>query len=303
MNKLNKTTQYGGFWRRLVAYFIDYALVYIILLCLGLFLGLSLSSLFEDETSTEVFSFIVGITIFWLYSSLLESSRLQATLGKLLMGMQVTDENYKKISFLKATGRHFSKILSGLLLGVGFLMIGFSEKKQGLHDEIAGTYVILKSGKGKNSSLIILIGISILILPLIGSLAYFGVLNPSKLLPDQTIQNESYISNSYIQENRIPLEGDIEPDYYLSYVLYSLEANETKPAEIWLYLTTEDSFDVYIFNTKEDIESGLKEPLFTQLLTKTLNKTFWATKGNTLVIVNSNKDKTIKVDGFVEYLG
>ncbi len=77
----------------------------------------------------------------WLYEALMESSSYQATLGKMIFGMKVTDLNGNRIDFLRATGRHFAKIVSGLLLCFGFIMVGFTERKQGLHDMLAGTLV------------------------------------------------------------------------------------------------------------------------------------------------------------------
>ena len=63
-------------------------------------------------------------------------------MGKKVLGLRVTDLNGSRISFAKATGRHFGKILSGLILGIGFIMIAFTEQKQGLHDMLAGTLVL-----------------------------------------------------------------------------------------------------------------------------------------------------------------
>lgn len=77
----------------------------------------------------------------WLYEAFLESSSYQATLGKMIFGMKVTDLYGNRISFARATGRHFAKILSGMILCIGFIMVGLTERKQGLHDMIAGTLV------------------------------------------------------------------------------------------------------------------------------------------------------------------
>ena len=85
---------------------------------------------------------IFGIVIDWLYYSLMESSLNQATLGKMALGLKVTDLNGNRISFGRATGRYFGHYLSALILGIGYLMIAFSEKKQGLHDMIAETLVV-----------------------------------------------------------------------------------------------------------------------------------------------------------------
>src|SRR5208282_6521696 len=77
----------------------------------------------------------------WLYEALMESSSYQATLGKMIFGMKVTDLYGNRISFGRATGRHFAKILSGMILCIGFIMVGLTERKQGLHDLLAGTLV------------------------------------------------------------------------------------------------------------------------------------------------------------------
>jgi uncharacterized RDD family membrane protein YckC len=77
----------------------------------------------------------------WLYEAFMESSSYQATLGKMIFGMKVTDLNGNRISFERATGRHFAKWLSAMVLGIGYIMVGFTERKQGLHDLLAGTLV------------------------------------------------------------------------------------------------------------------------------------------------------------------
>jgi uncharacterized RDD family membrane protein YckC len=76
-----------------------------------------------------------------LYEAFMESSSYQATLGKMIFGMKVTDLNGNRISFERATGRHFAKWLSAMILGIGYLMVAFTERKQGLHDLLAGTLV------------------------------------------------------------------------------------------------------------------------------------------------------------------
>jgi uncharacterized RDD family membrane protein YckC len=74
----------------------------------------------------------------------MESSTSQATIGKMLMGIKVTDMNGHRISFARASGRFFGKALSKLIVYIGFIMAAFTEKKQGLHDILAKTLVINK---------------------------------------------------------------------------------------------------------------------------------------------------------------
>ena len=87
---------------------------------------------------------MLGFLIYWLYASLMESSTLQATLGKLFFGIQVTDTLGERISLLRATGRHFAKYLSMCIFAVGFLMVAFTRRKQALHDMVAECLVVRK---------------------------------------------------------------------------------------------------------------------------------------------------------------
>ena len=122
--------EYGGFWIRFVAAIIDGILLAIVQFIIGLVI--------DDQTTTTLINIVLG----WLYFAGMESSANQATLGKRVMGLQVTDLEGDRIGFGKATGRYFAKIISALILFIGYFMIGFTEKKQGLHDMIAGTLVI-----------------------------------------------------------------------------------------------------------------------------------------------------------------
>ncbi|HBY76937.1 MAG TPA: hypothetical protein DEG47_08015, partial [Cyanobacteria bacterium UBA11148] len=87
---------------------------------------------------------LVGLLIAWLYYAVQESSAKQATIGKQALGIVVTDLQNQRISFIQATIRYFSKIISTIILLIGYLMALFTEKKQALHDIIAGTLVVNK---------------------------------------------------------------------------------------------------------------------------------------------------------------
>ena len=77
----------------------------------------------------------------WIYEAAMENSSKQATLGKMALGLKVTDLEGRRISFARATGRHFAKIISKMILLIGYIMAGFTQRKQALHDMIAGTLV------------------------------------------------------------------------------------------------------------------------------------------------------------------
>lgn len=87
---------------------------------------------------------LLSLAFAWFYYSFLESSKWQATLGKKALGLAVTDLKYNRISFLRATYRHLMKIVSIFTAFIGFIMAGFTEKRQALHDIIAKTLVVRK---------------------------------------------------------------------------------------------------------------------------------------------------------------
>ena len=93
--------------------------------------------------ATEFSYNLVGFFIWYLYYTVAESSRFQGTFGKRMLDLKVVDESGNRISIGRAAGRLISKILSFLTLMIGFLMVGWTEKKQGLHDKIAKTFVII----------------------------------------------------------------------------------------------------------------------------------------------------------------
>jgi uncharacterized RDD family membrane protein YckC len=141
---------YGGFWIRVVAAFIDVAILRVAVSPIRLISGgLGLAGTMSGVPHAGVALAALGggvlvIAMFfasWLYEAVMESSSCQATLGKMIFGMKVTDLSGNRISFERATGRYFAKILSKITLGLGYIMVGFTERKQGLHDLVAGTLV------------------------------------------------------------------------------------------------------------------------------------------------------------------
>ena len=140
---------YGGFWVRFVAYIIDACIVNAVLIPAGFALGLGIGvagSLTRMPNQGipivgMLTGFGLGVFANWLYEALMTSSSKQATLGKMVFGLRVTDLEGRQISFGRATARHFAKYLSGAILFIGYIMAGFTEKKQALHDMIAGTLV------------------------------------------------------------------------------------------------------------------------------------------------------------------
>lgn len=144
---------YIGFWRRLGAYLIDYVIlsfgIFLFFIVWAIIVGVfsnvwPVMGLNEDVLSTLIG--VVGVlllfSISWLYHALLESSKWGGTLGKRAVGAVVVGLDGDRPSFSRASARYWSKILSLLPFCLGMIMIGFTERKQGLHDILSRTYVI-----------------------------------------------------------------------------------------------------------------------------------------------------------------
>jgi uncharacterized RDD family membrane protein YckC len=133
--------QYGGFWARFVALILDNAIVFVILLALALTMGAVVAMVGMGDLAGAAVSVLVTLVPF-LYWPVLESSPWQATIGKRVMGLQVTDADGKRLGFLRALLRALAKIISSIPLGIGFLIAAFTARKQALHDIIVKTLVV-----------------------------------------------------------------------------------------------------------------------------------------------------------------
>jgi len=152
---------YAGFWLRFLAYLVDHVILGIatVVVCVPLFFLLGGAAYieamrehgFENPGPAQIVPLILigtaiagaAIVLNWLYFAYLESGEKQATWGKQALSIYVTDLEGRRISFGRATARFFAKIVSGLVpLWIGFIMAGFTERKQALHDMIAGTLVL-----------------------------------------------------------------------------------------------------------------------------------------------------------------
>jgi uncharacterized RDD family membrane protein YckC len=154
---------YAGFWLRFAAYLIDYIIIGIgnIVLTIPAIAAIvwisggfdrveDLKEIFKDN-NLQNFSLIIGIitllSLFsfvfkWLYYALFESSKYNGTFGKIAVGIRVLDYQGNGISFGRASGRYFARIITNLTLLIGYIMAGFTEQKQALHDMVAGCIVV-----------------------------------------------------------------------------------------------------------------------------------------------------------------
>jgi len=144
---LASTHRYGGFWIRFVAVFIDGIILNIcsmvIVFILGLVLGVAGIEATSLKTIMVVLNILVGFVIAASYEIIL-IGRNGATVGKMACGLKVTDPHGKPIGYGKSTGRYFAKMLSSIILGIGYIMAAFDDEKRALHDRLCETRVIKK---------------------------------------------------------------------------------------------------------------------------------------------------------------
>jgi uncharacterized RDD family membrane protein YckC len=138
---------YANFWIRFVALLIDSLLMSMLTGLALLALDLPLLPDLHDYEARLKMNFI-NMVVGWLYYAGFESSNYQATPGKQLMGIFVTDTEGYPITFGRATGRYFGKLLSGLILLIGYIMAAFTPRRQALHDLISRTLVLRHPGQG-----------------------------------------------------------------------------------------------------------------------------------------------------------
>lgn len=151
-------TNYAGFWIRVAAYLIDYLVLLVAQFVIYSVLGLSVFGATSlDPEANEVFTTGFGMIAYAVviigsiaYFVIMESSSKQGTLGKIAVGIIVTDTDGNRISAARALGRYFAKILSGIILLIGYIMVAFTERKQGLHDMICST-LVLRGRPGEGS--------------------------------------------------------------------------------------------------------------------------------------------------------
>jgi uncharacterized RDD family membrane protein YckC len=150
---LYNTANYGGFWRRFAAVLIDGILLWIVNMTIQSVSGVGTrlqEAILDDPQDISAMLNIagpiwaLGAVIQLIYFAYFESSEKQGTFGKQALGLIVTDTNGDRITFVKGVIRYFARWVSGITLAIGYIIQPFTEKKQALHDMIAGTLVYKK---------------------------------------------------------------------------------------------------------------------------------------------------------------
>ncbi|MHB1896882.1 MAG: pilin [Metallibacterium sp.] len=147
---------HGGFWLRFVAAVLDWLILYAGGMFVVGFVSAAAGAPFillagwgpglGGYAGLRVLIFFIDMSVAWLYAALFQRSRLQASPGMLALGLRVTTLDGERIGFGRATGRYFATILSVIILFFGYFMIGWTQRKQALHDMMAGTLVVRKQG-------------------------------------------------------------------------------------------------------------------------------------------------------------
>lgn len=157
-------TNYAGFWLRFVAVIIDgiiigavqFVAIMPVLGIMGIGMADDIQNMDSASDPSEAMALmgpimamaglaqVVFFAIQTLYFAFMESSNYQATIGKMVLGLKVSDTTGNKLDFTKALVRNLCKIISSMILFIGYLMAAFTEKKQALHDMIANTLVVRK---------------------------------------------------------------------------------------------------------------------------------------------------------------
>ena len=191
---------YGGFWRRVAASVIDYlvlSLLGLLVVAVGIVLGAHNYLLSTPELDLEIWANLIWALLGLLYFAGMESSAKQATLGKLAAGLVVTDLQEERITFVRAICRYMAKIPSALILLIGFLMVAFTKRKQGLHDKLTSCLVIKR-----NKSRVFRVFLLVFLLWIlgIGGLGYFVYVS---VLPQ-------WLETMQEQANPLDLQRDVQ---------------------------------------------------------------------------------------------
>ena len=221
----------AGFWIRFLAYWVDRLVVSGALLFVILPIGLvfaAAGAFSRDGRPAEAVAvvlagvvWLVAVVGTWLYFALMESSSRQATLGKLLLGLAVADPSGGRIGFGRATGRFFAKILSALVLYLGFAMAAFTERKRALHDLVAGTVVERRRRAGVGAVVAVVAAVFVVGTATIGIFAAIAIPNFMRyqlrakeaeapmLLRSLASSEEAYLERegTYL-ELEVPAEGE-----------------------------------------------------------------------------------------------
>jgi len=237
------TPTYAGFWIRFAAMLVDGMIFQIISTIIVVVIVIFVPSVLGNELLKNIIIGLYNVS-FILYYVLTQSGVHQATIGKRLAGIKVVHSaDMSRITFGRSLGRELSKIVSYMILAIGFLMIGFTSKKQGLHDMMAGTLVIKEKPARVGAMLSIIIipfVIQIIVIVVMGGMFLSALFN-SVGKTDYSNTNKS--NQEYIVDTPNSTNKDLSTD--------KTSVSETKDTGTFSYIIkmTSDGYDKALFNT------------------------------------------------------
>ena len=189
---------HAGFWRRMAAFILDSLLLAVPQTILNVAIGGNVALL-------------LNIVIAAGYFAGMHSSAKQATVGKMAFGIKVTDMQGARISVGRAIGRYFATWLSALILGIGYFMAAFTDRKQALHDLVCKTLVVNKAAEGPDIAdspdvMPVTAGVWAVVL-LLGVLPFFGGMLAAIAIPAyQDYTRRAHIAQALNQIDSIKTE-------------------------------------------------------------------------------------------------
>ncbi len=133
--------EYAGFWIRVGAKIIDSIITGLVAGVIGIAIGVLLATMNSDPVILAVFNQIVGMSIGIFYATWFVG-KFGATPGKMALGLKIVKPDGEYLTYMQAFGRFWAEMLSGLIMGIGYLMVAFDEEKRALHDRICATRVV-----------------------------------------------------------------------------------------------------------------------------------------------------------------
>lgn len=169
----DKSEPYAGFIVRWAANIIDGLIIWLIIMAVSLVVGIFLGTvgLSSYERLLASVGRLIGLVVSFGYFIFL-TYKQESTWGKSFFGLKVVDSEHKPMTLLQVALREtVGKFLSAFILGLGYLMVIFSKKKQALHDKIASTYVVYKDSTVKPKKMLAIIVVMVNVVVLFGLLA------------------------------------------------------------------------------------------------------------------------------------
>jgi len=210
----SQAIKYAGFWIRWVAMAVDGIVLGTVFFLLSLLIGFSGSELIKNEVFVYSLNFMSFI-ITWIYYSVMTYYK-GATLGKMLVGIEVRSENLGRLSLGKIILREtIGKIISYTILFIGYIMVAFTKKKQGLHDKIANTVVVYKDPHKEGRAGLI---VGIILAAILPTIAILGILSSVILASLNSAREKSgdAMVKSTIASSMIEavIHADLNSNYY-----------------------------------------------------------------------------------------